>query len=116
MAASRKKKIARGQSAGRFVQQHENCPLVTVLASMDFHGFKVDAGILHEFGEVLSTRIRKALEKAIYMLAGEEFNINSTKQLGAILFEKLNLPAVKRPKPGIPPMWKSLKSFITSTK
>lgn len=74
-------------------------PLVTVLASMEYHGFKVDAGILHEYGEVLSTRI-KALEKAIYMLAGEEFNINSTKQLGAILFEKLNLPAVKKTKTG----------------
>lgn len=74
-------------------------PLITVLASMEYHGFKVDAGRLHEYGEVLSARI-KTLEKTIYMLAGEEFNINSTKQLGTILFEKLNLPVVKKTKTG----------------
>jgi len=74
-------------------------PLVTVLASMEYHGFKVDAVRLREYGEALSARI-ESLEKVIYMLAGEEFNINSTKQLGAILFEKLKLPVVKSTKTG----------------
>jgi len=74
-------------------------PLITVLASMEYYGFKVDAAKLHEYGEVLLSRI-KALEKMIYMLAGEEFNINSTKQLGSILFEKLKLPVVKSTKTG----------------
>ncbi|NLM09658.1 MAG: DNA polymerase I [Clostridiaceae bacterium] len=74
-------------------------PLVTVLASMEYHGFKVDAAKLHEYGETLSARI-ETLEKTIYMLAGEEFNINSPKQLGVILFEKLNLPVVKKTKTG----------------
>lgn len=74
-------------------------PLITVLASMEYHGFKVDAAKLHEYGEVLLSRI-KDLEKVIYMLAGEEFNINSTKQLGTILFEKLKLPVVKSTKTG----------------
>lgn len=74
-------------------------PLITVLASMEYHGFKVDAGKLHEYGKTLSTRI-ETLEKTIYMLAGEEFNINSPKQLGCILFEKLNLPVIKKNKTG----------------
>jgi len=74
-------------------------PLIHVLADMEFHGFKVDADILTEYGENLSKRI-SALEKTIYMIAGEEFNINSPKQLGAILFEKLKLPAVKKTKSG----------------
>lgn len=74
-------------------------PLVHVLADMEFHGFKVDAEKLNEYGETLSKRIT-ALEKTIYMIAGEEFNINSPKQLGVILFEKLKLPVVKKTKSG----------------
>ncbi len=74
-------------------------PLITVLADMEYHGFKIDKEGLHEYGVVLSTRI-KTLEKTIYMLAGEEFNINSPKQLGNILFDKLNLPVVKKNKTG----------------
>jgi len=74
-------------------------PLIHVLANMEFNGFKVDADKLSEYGEALSRRI-SALEKTIYMIAGEEFNINSPKQLGAILFEKLKLPAVKKTKSG----------------
>lgn len=74
-------------------------PLIHVLADMEFHGFKVDAEKLTEYGENLSRRI-SALEKTIYMVAGEEFNINSPKQLGVILFEKLKLPTVKKTKSG----------------
>ncbi|NLK68935.1 MAG: DNA polymerase I [Clostridiaceae bacterium] len=74
-------------------------PLITVLADMEYHGFKIDKQRLHEYGVVLSNRI-KTLEKTIFMLAGEEFNINSPKQLGNILFDKLNLPVVKKNKTG----------------
>ena len=66
---------------------------------MEYHGFKIDKQRLHEYGVVLSNRI-KTLEKTIFMLAGEEFNINSPKQLGNILFDKLNLPVVKKNKTG----------------
>lgn len=74
-------------------------PLITVLASMEYYGFKVDAGKLEEFNKTLTQRIN-VLEKTIYMLAGEEFNINSPKQLGVILFEKLKLPVIKKNKTG----------------
>ena len=74
-------------------------PLVTVLASMEYFGFKVDAGKLSEFNKILTSRI-ETLEKTIYFLAGEEFNINSPKQLSVILFEKLKLPVVKKTKTG----------------
>lgn len=74
-------------------------PLVNVLASMEIEGFTVDRENLAEFSEVLSERIT-ALEKGIYEAAGEQFNINSPKQLGVILFEKLELPVVKKTKSG----------------
>ena len=74
-------------------------PLVTVLASMEIEGFKVDRDMLHEFSEFLAKRIM-VLESGIYDMAGETFNINSPKQLGVILFEKLQLPAVKKTKTG----------------
>jgi len=74
-------------------------PLVIVLASMEYHGFKVDANKLEEFNKILTQRIN-TLEKTIYILAGEEFNINSPKQLGVILFDKLRLPVVKKTKTG----------------
>ncbi|NLY18401.1 MAG: DNA polymerase I [Clostridiaceae bacterium] len=74
-------------------------PLVIVLASMEYNGFMVDANKLEEFNKILTHRI-DALEKTIYILAGEEFNINSPKQLGVILFDKLKLPVVKKTKTG----------------
>ncbi len=74
-------------------------PLCPVLARMECEGFAVDRKALHAFGERLDERIR-ADEQAIYDLAGERFNINSPKQLGVILFEKLGLPAVKKTKTG----------------
>ncbi len=74
-------------------------PLVKVLASMEIEGFKVDRDKLHEFSEFLAQRIA-VLETGIYDMAGEAFNINSPKQLGVILFEKLSLPAVKKTKTG----------------
>lgn len=74
-------------------------PLVRVLADMQIYGFKVDKSSLDEFGKMLSTRIDGLIAK-IYALAGEEFNINSPKQLGVILFEKLSLPVIKKTKSG----------------
>lgn len=74
-------------------------PLVTVLANMEYQGFRVDAAKLAEFNQALTQRI-DTIEKTIYMLAGESFNINSPKQLGVILFEKLNLPIIKKNKTG----------------
>lgn len=74
-------------------------PLMTVLADMQRIGCKVDPAQLRAFGDTLDTRIAE-LTTAIYAHAGEEFNINSTKMLGAILFEKLGLPARKKTKTG----------------
>jgi DNA polymerase-1 len=74
-------------------------PLCQVLAEMEVAGFLIDRGALVQFGEMLSGRIAAA-QANIYELAGEEFNINSTQQLGHILFEKLELPPVKKTKRG----------------
>ncbi len=74
-------------------------PLQKVLAGMEVCGFKLDRQQLLEFGKDLKAQI-KALESEIHTLAGEEFNINSPKQLGTVLFEKLGLPAGKKTKSG----------------
>lgn len=74
-------------------------PLISVLAHMQINGFIVDKTELERFSEMLSEKI-DALTKEIYFLADEEFNINSPKQLGVILFEKLGLKPVKKTKTG----------------
>lgn len=74
-------------------------PLAKVLADMETEGFKVDAEALESLGVEMDKRIN-TLTSEIIELAGESFNINSTKQLGTILFEKLNLPTVKKTKTG----------------
>lgn len=74
-------------------------PLAAVLADMEWHGIHVNVQRLEEMGERLGERIEE-LTAEIYHLAGQEFNINSTKQLGEILFEKLGLPVQKRTKSG----------------
>ncbi|MDD7794173.1 DNA polymerase I [Clostridium sp. 'White wine YQ'] len=74
-------------------------PLADVLSAMECEGFKVNKNMLEE----LSVTFKKEIEETgakIYELAGEEFNINSPKQLGKILFEKLDLPPVKKTKTG----------------
>lgn len=84
--------------------QHElyydiELPLIEVLASMQLIGFTLDSDELRRFGEMLSEKLSQ-LESSIYSMAGEEFNINSPKQLGVILFERLQLPGGKRTKSG----------------
>ena len=74
-------------------------PLCRVLAEMELAGCRVDKGALVSFGEMLSARIAE-LEQTIYDMAGENFNINSPKQLGEILFGKLGLPHGKKTKTG----------------
>ena len=75
-------------------------PLCPVLAEMETEGFLIDRGALAQFGDMLSQRIDE-VQNTIYALAGEDgFNINSTQQLGQILFEKLGLPPVKKTKTG----------------
>ena len=74
-------------------------PLCRVLADMERSGFLVDGGALARFGADLSDTIRQ-LEERIYATAGQQFNINSTKQLGKVLFENLGLPHGKKTKTG----------------
>ena len=74
-------------------------PLVFTLADMEAVGILLDTKELKEYGDKLAVRIAE-LEKQIYEQAGEEFNINSPKQLGVILFEKLELPYGKKTKTG----------------
>lgn len=74
-------------------------PLMTVLAEMQQAGCKADADQLCAFGEQLDTRIA-ALTEQIYEAAGHEFNIQSSKQLGVVLFEELGLPYKKKTKTG----------------
>ncbi len=74
-------------------------PLCRVLYYMECEGVAIDRNALEEFGKMLSQRISLA-ESQIYEYAGGEFNINSPKQLGEILFEHLGLPPVKKTKTG----------------
>lgn len=79
--------------------KHIEMPTLKVLAKMQYAGMYVDKDELLEYGKALKERI-DILTKEIHSLSGEEFNINSTKQLGEILFEKLNLPVKKKTKNG----------------
>ncbi len=74
-------------------------PLAYVLSSMEKEGFRVDTKGIMEYSDYL-TSVAEACKERIYMLAGEVFNINSPKQLGVVLFEKLGLPHGKKTKTG----------------
>ena len=74
-------------------------PLVEVLGSMEYEGMAVDKNQLEELGNKFKEIISN-LEEEIFTMAGEKFNINSPKQLGVILFEKLELPVIKKTKTG----------------
>ena len=74
-------------------------PLATILAKMEHAGVKVDTDRLQEMGDELTNQL-ETIEADIHELAGETFNINSPKQLSVILFEKLQLPVIKKTKTG----------------
>ncbi|WP_313165724.1 DNA polymerase I [Sedimentibacter sp.] len=75
-------------------------PLIEVLGYMEYVGFKLDLKVLESLGTHFNEKIQY-LEKEIYEMAGEKFNINSPKQLAVILFEKLGLPVIKKTKTGV---------------
>ena len=74
-------------------------PLASILGKMEAEGVGTDRETLIDIGEDLGGKL-EAIEREIYEIAGEEFNINSTKQLGVVLFEKLGLPPIKKTKTG----------------
>jgi DNA polymerase-1 len=74
-------------------------PLVTVLGKIEMNGVKMDADLLRDFSKEVEGQLQQKIER-IYQLAGEVFNINSSQQLGKVLFEKLRLPVVKKTKTG----------------
>ncbi len=74
-------------------------PLAFVLADMEITGIRVDAARLQHMKQEFAVRLQE-IETKIYEQAGEEFNLNSPKQLGVILFEKMNLPVIKKTKTG----------------
>ena len=81
------------------LHQEVEMPLVEVLAGMEYHGILADKELLQELQKKYEEKIDN-LTKTIYNLAGESFNINSPKQLGTILFDKLELPPIKKTKTG----------------
>jgi DNA polymerase-1 len=74
-------------------------PLVMVLAKMEMNGVKIDLDLLQEYSKEIEIQLQQKTDR-IYGLAGEVFNINSSQQLGKILFDKLKLPGVKKTKTG----------------
>ena len=90
-------KLAEEESRDLFDQVE--IPLLGVLAKMEMNGVKIDLDLLREFSKEVEAQLQQKMER-IHHLAGEEFNINSSQQLGKILFEKLGLPVLKRTKTG----------------
>jgi DNA polymerase-1 len=74
-------------------------PLIIVLAKMEMNGVKIDPDLLKGYSKEIENQLQQKMER-IYGLAGEVFNINSSQQLGKILFDKLKLPVVKKTKTG----------------
>ena len=89
------------QSAKHLIQHAMSVevPFISTLLEMEKEGIKIDTAFLESFGVEVQMSL-SALTKSIYALAGSEFNINSTKQLGVILFEHLELPTGKKTKTG----------------
>ena len=87
------------ESGQRALLMDLEMPLSRVLADMEIAGFHIDRSGIAAYGEQLS-QTAEALEERIYFHAGERFNINSPKQLGEILFERLGLPHAKKTKTG----------------
>ena len=82
-----------------YVYEEIELPLTEVLASMETDGIRCESSVLEEIGAFLRSKIEE-LQKSIYEMADGPFNINSTKQLGSVLFEKLELPTGKKTKSG----------------
>lgn len=101
-AASRLMKVQEAyiaKASQKKLLQEVEFPLIEVLASMEADGFRTDRSTLDEFGKELTVEI-ESLTSEIYSLAGKEFNINSPKQLGDVLFDDLGLPSGKKTKTG----------------
>ncbi len=81
------------------LMQEIEIPLASVLASMEETGFRIDPDGIHRYAEELKEQ-EEALADAIWFQAGHQFNINSPKQLGEVLFEEIGLPAGKKTKTG----------------
>ena len=96
MAYQQFKKAIKDQGFSDLMEKIE-VPLITVLGDMEMEGIKVDKNALKHLSNIFNLEL-KNLEKEIYSIAGEEFNINSSQQLGVILFEKLNLKVIKKTK------------------
>lgn len=92
-------KVALEEQGMLSLMQDVEMPLTKVLFKMQREGIRVNPEALKEYGEVLAEKIQE-LEALIYEEAGENFNINSPKQLGEILFEKMGLPGGKKTKTG----------------
>ena len=88
-------------------------PLSEVLSAMEIDGFKVDYTGIHEYGLMLEKKLAELIE-TIYGYSGEEFNLNSPKQLGVILFEKIGLPVKKKTKTGYSTNAEVLESLYDS--
>ena len=84
-------------------------PLTNILSDMELEGFGIDRAVLDDAGEMMKIEIART-QSEIYELAGEEFNVSSPKQLGVILFDKLDLPHGKRTKTG----WSTNQSVLDS--
>jgi DNA polymerase-1 len=89
------------QSATHLIEEAKSVeiPFIKTLLKMEKEGIEVDTGFLEKFLDEVKATL-EALTKSIYELAGTEFNINSTKQLGVVLFETLGLPVGKKTKTG----------------
>jgi DNA polymerase-1 len=83
-----------------YVYNNVEAPLMRVLLDMERTGFRIDLGELQAYDDKLSTQIGSLTEQIYALCACREFNINSTKQLGLVLFEKLGLPSGKKSKTG----------------
>ncbi len=87
------------ESSQLSLYENAELPLARVLSEMEMFGFRVDTAKLEEFGKALDLLASEYAER-IYMLAGHEFNINSPKQLGEVLFDELKLPHGKKTQTG----------------
>ncbi|MCL4426094.1 MAG: DNA polymerase I [Firmicutes bacterium] len=101
--------LARDDLAGLFYQVE--MPLLTVLAEMEAAGFAVNPAMIEDMAKEFGERI-EAKAQEIYRLAGKVFNINSTRQLGEILFERLRLPTGKKTKTGYSTSAEVLESLL----